>query len=260
MMDRCTAPSSSRARCCRLAPTPHSSHALGRRGWGAVVAVVPPAPDGPGPVLAAFREVVSAGARRPGRRAQQRRAVRRGGRRGRSRWSTSTPRCRRSTATRPWPRRGCSTTSPASPTTTGCCRRGPAGGTSDDLAAVVPDPAVLAGIRDEEPRMPLAYFRSRLGAPDGWVDAPAGLPRARRHLRRGDRVRARLRLAHDGARGRAAPAPPRRPGCRGRRGARPRRRARPAAAQERAWSRGDDHGVTGRGTATPSSSRSVRSE
>ena len=31
-------------------------------------------------------------------------------------------------------------------------------------------------------------------------------------------------------------------------------------AQERSWSRGDDHGVTGRGTATPSSSRSVRSE
>ena len=32
------------------------------------------------------------------------------------------------------------------------------------------------------------------------------------------------------------------------------------SAQERSWSRGDDHGVTGRGTATPSSSRSVRSE
>jgi hypothetical protein len=42
----------------------------------------------------------------------------------------------------------------------------------DDIAAVVPDPAALAGIRADEQRMPLAYFRSRLGAPDGWVAHP----------------------------------------------------------------------------------------
>jgi hypothetical protein len=42
----------------------------------------------------------------------------------------------------------------------------------DDIAAVVPDPEVLAGLRADEQRMPLAYFRSRLGAPEGWVDHP----------------------------------------------------------------------------------------
>jgi hypothetical protein len=42
----------------------------------------------------------------------------------------------------------------------------------DDIAAVVPDAAVLAGIRAGEARMPLAYFRSRLGAPGGWVTHP----------------------------------------------------------------------------------------
>jgi hypothetical protein len=36
----------------------------------------------------------------------------------------------------------------------------------------VPDPTVLAGIRAEEQRMPLAYFRCRLGAPEGWVTHP----------------------------------------------------------------------------------------
>ena len=60
-MGRCTAPSSSRARCCRLAPTTRSSHALGRRGWDVALAVVPPTPDGPVRVLLAYREVVTAG-------------------------------------------------------------------------------------------------------------------------------------------------------------------------------------------------------
>jgi hypothetical protein len=42
----------------------------------------------------------------------------------------------------------------------------------DDVAAVVPDPVVLAAIRDGEPRLPLAYVRGRLGAPSGWQEAP----------------------------------------------------------------------------------------
>ncbi len=42
----------------------------------------------------------------------------------------------------------------------------------EDIAAVVPDAEVLAGVRAEEQRMPLSYFRSRLGAPEGWVDRP----------------------------------------------------------------------------------------
>ena len=42
----------------------------------------------------------------------------------------------------------------------------------EDLAAVMPDAQVLAGIRAQELRMPLSYFRSRLGAPDGWVTHP----------------------------------------------------------------------------------------
>ena len=35
------------------------AHALGRRGWGAVVAAVPEAPDGPDLVLAAYRDAVT---------------------------------------------------------------------------------------------------------------------------------------------------------------------------------------------------------
>jgi len=42
----------------------------------------------------------------------------------------------------------------------------------DDIAAVVPDPAMLAAIRADEQRMPLTYFRARLGAPDGWTSHP----------------------------------------------------------------------------------------
>ena len=36
----------------------------------------------------------------------------------------------------------------------------------------MPDPVVLAGIRADEQRMPLAYFRCRLGAPNGWTSHP----------------------------------------------------------------------------------------
>lgn len=41
----------------------------------------------------------------------------------------------------------------------------------EDIAAVVPDQVVLAGIRAVEPRMPLSYLRARLGAPPGWQQA-----------------------------------------------------------------------------------------
>jgi hypothetical protein len=42
----------------------------------------------------------------------------------------------------------------------------------EDLAAVVPDPHVLADIRAVEPRLPLAYVAGRLGAPSRWQEAP----------------------------------------------------------------------------------------
>lgn len=42
----------------------------------------------------------------------------------------------------------------------------------EDIAAVLPDPQVLADIRAEEPQVLLSYVRSRLGAPDGWREAP----------------------------------------------------------------------------------------
>lgn len=42
----------------------------------------------------------------------------------------------------------------------------------EDLREVLPDAEVLAGIREDEQRMPLSYFRSRLGAPPGWVEHP----------------------------------------------------------------------------------------
>ena len=42
----------------------------------------------------------------------------------------------------------------------------------EDVAQVLPDAAALADLREDERRMPLSYFRSRLGAPAGWVDQP----------------------------------------------------------------------------------------
>ena len=44
----------------------------------------------------------------------------------------------------------------------------------EDLATVVPDAEVLAGIRAQEPRVPLSYVRSTLGAPARWQEAPQG--------------------------------------------------------------------------------------
>jgi hypothetical protein len=42
----------------------------------------------------------------------------------------------------------------------------------EDFAEVLPDDAQRADLREHERRMPLSYFRSRLGAPTGWADQP----------------------------------------------------------------------------------------
>ena len=42
----------------------------------------------------------------------------------------------------------------------------------EDFAQVLPDAAARADLREHERRMPLSYFRSRLGAPAGWADQP----------------------------------------------------------------------------------------
>ena len=127
----------------------------------------------------------------------------------------------------------------------------------DDFAEVLPSASARADLREHERRMPLSYFRSRLGAPAGWVEQPQA------YLAFGDTYAEETAFAHehgwptavlDGALhlhhmvdpdavaaavldlaaalddGGLRPAPGR-----------------------------DDQGVTGRGTATPSSSRSVRS-
>ncbi len=42
----------------------------------------------------------------------------------------------------------------------------------EDFAEVLPDAAARADLREHDWRMPLSYFRSRLGAPAGWVEQP----------------------------------------------------------------------------------------
>lgn len=44
----------------------------------------------------------------------------------------------------------------------------------EDFVQVLPDPEARAHLREHERRMPLSYFRSRLGAPAGWADQPQG--------------------------------------------------------------------------------------
>lgn len=44
----------------------------------------------------------------------------------------------------------------------------------EDIAPVVPDPVLLERIRADEPRVPLSYARSRLGAPEGWRGRRSG--------------------------------------------------------------------------------------
>lgn len=42
-----------------------------------------------------------------------------------------------------------------------------------DVAALFPDAETRAGVESDQPRMPLAYFGSRLEVPSGWLDLPA---------------------------------------------------------------------------------------
>jgi len=147
------------------------THALERRGWGAVVAEPPRVPRGPDPVLAAFREAVSAppadlvvAHSNAGRYAV---AV-----------AGAAPVVYLDAALPPEP--GAAPLAPEGllehlaglADADGLLPPWTRWWDDDDIATVLPDPEVLAGIRDDETRMPLAYFRSCLGAPDGWVTHP----------------------------------------------------------------------------------------
>ena len=149
---------------------PPLTHALERRGWGVVVAEVPGVPRGPDPVLAAFREAVN------GRTdlvvahsTAGRYAVAVAGAAPVVYLDAALP-----------PEHGDATLAPdglldhlaALADGDGLLPPWTRWWGDDDVATVVPDPTVLAAIRAEEQRMPLAYFRSRLGAPDGWVTRP----------------------------------------------------------------------------------------
>ncbi len=194
--------------------------ALRRRGWGVAVAAVPEAPAAPEPVAAAFRAAVTAhGADLVLAHSNAGRyAVAAAGDVPVVHVDAALP-----------PEHGDATLAPEGlldhlagmADDDGLLPPWTRWWPDDDIATVVPDAQVLADIRADEQRMPLAYFRSRLGAPEGWQDHPQAYLALGQHLRRGDRPRAAARLAHDGARRRPAPAPPRRPGCRGRRAARP---------------------------------------
>ena len=145
--------------------------ALGRRGWGVVVATTRDVPDGPEPVLTAYRECVAR------ERADVVVAHSNAGR-----YAVAAARGApvvHVDAALP-PEQGDATLAPEAllddlaaladddgllPPWTRWWR-------DEDLRAVVPDPQVLAGIRADEPRLPLSYVRSRLAAPSGWRDAP----------------------------------------------------------------------------------------
>ena len=147
------------------------AHALGRRGWGAVVAAVPEAPDGPDPVLAAYRDAVTS------HRADLvvahsnagRYAVAAAGGAPVVYVDAALP-----------PEHGEATLAPEGlldhlaglADDDGLLPPWTRWWGDDDIATVVPDPAVLAGIRADEHRMPLSYFRCRLGAPDDWTSHP----------------------------------------------------------------------------------------
>ena len=154
------------------------AHALQRRGWGAVVAEAPRVPRGPDPVLAAFREAVSA---QPAdlvvaHSNAGRYAVAAAGAAPVVYLDAALP-----------PEHGDATLAPDGlldhlaglADDDGLLPPWTRWWDEDDVAAVVPDPAVLADIRADEPRMPLAYFRSPARGPRRLGHAPAGVPRAR---------------------------------------------------------------------------------
>ena len=183
--------------------------ALGRRGWGVAVAHPPPAPAGPGPVLTAYASFV--GERRPDVVVAHSNA---------GRYAVAVASGARVVyvdAALP-PEHG---KAPLAPEGLLSGLASMVGGDGrlppwtrwwpeEDLAAVLPDTDVLAGIRATEERLPLSYFQARLGAPPGWTGSPSGLPRLRRHLRRRAGGRAPARVACGRPRKRRPPAPPRR--------------------------------------------------
>jgi len=145
--------------------------ALRRRGWGVAVAAVPEAPAAPEPVAAAFRAAVTAhGADLVLAHSNAGRyAVAAAGDVPVVHVDAALP-----------PEHGDATLAPEGlldhlagmADDDGLLPPWTRWWPDDDIAAVVPDAEVLAEIRDDEQRMPLAYFRSRLGAPEGWQDHP----------------------------------------------------------------------------------------
>ena len=142
--------------------------ALGRRGWGVAVAHPPPAPAGPGPVLTAYASFV--GERRPDVVVAHSNA---------GRYAVAVASGARVVyvdAALP-PEHG---KAPLAPEGLLSGLASMVGGDGrlppwtrwwpeEDLAAVLPDTDVLAGIRATEERLPLSYFQARLGAPPGWT-------------------------------------------------------------------------------------------
>lgn len=145
--------------------------ALGRRGWGVVVATTDSRPDGPAPVLTAYGDCVErerpdvvVGHSNAGRYAV---AV-----------AAGAPVVHVDAALPP--SSGDATLAPEALLDHLAGLADPDGllppwtrwWSDEDVAAVVPGPRVLAGIRAQEPRLPLSYVRARLGAPVGWQEAP----------------------------------------------------------------------------------------
>jgi hypothetical protein len=44
----------------------------------------------------------------------------------------------------------------------------------EDVAPMLPDPAVRREVTDEQPRLPLGYFEAQVPAPAGWQERPCG--------------------------------------------------------------------------------------
>lgn len=145
--------------------------ALGRRGWGVVVAGIASVPDGPAPVLTAYRECVVR---------EHPDVVLAHSNAGRyaATVAAGVPVVHVDAALPP--SSGEATLVPEAlldhlaglADSDGLLPPWTRWWSDEDLAAVVPDPQVLAGIRAQEPRLPLSYVRGRLGAPVGWQEAP----------------------------------------------------------------------------------------
>ena len=145
--------------------------ALERRGWNVAVATPPRRPDAPGPVLAAFRRCVDDA--RPhvvlAHSNAGRYAVAVAGGAAVVYVDAALP-----------PEEGDSTLAPedllehlgSMTDEDGLLPPWTRWWPEEDLASVLPDADALGAIRAEEQRLPLAYFRARLGAPAGWTAAP----------------------------------------------------------------------------------------